>query len=208
VPPVPNATEEPSVPVNVSVLLAVSVFPSAMVNVEPVAGAVSATLLIVVADATPREGVIRLGDVPKTKAPVPVSSVTAVIRFELDGVPRKVAMPVPSPLTPVEIGSPVPFVNVTLDGVPNTGVTSVGDVEKTRFVLVVPVVPVAAERYPTCVSEVELVVSAPPAVDTATLLGVRPVISEPVMVPPGTPLIAIFQSVSAEAQTNITASRL
>ncbi len=36
-----------------------------------------------------------------------------------------------------------PFIDVAL-AAPNVGVTNVGDVEKTRFVLVVPVVPVAA----------------------------------------------------------------
>ena len=61
-------------PVNVRVLLAVSVFPSAIVKVEPVAGAVIATLLILVADATPRVGVVRDGLVANTRAPDPVSS--------------------------------------------------------------------------------------------------------------------------------------
>lgn len=58
VPPAPNATEEESVPVKVRVLLAVSVLPLAIVNVALVAGAVIATLLIEVAAATPRDGVV------------------------------------------------------------------------------------------------------------------------------------------------------
>ena len=61
-------------PVNVSVLLAVSVLPLAIVKVADVAGAVIATLLIEVALATPRVGVVRDGDVAKTSAPLPVSS--------------------------------------------------------------------------------------------------------------------------------------
>ena len=54
---------------------AVKVFPSAMVRVEPVSGAVNATLLMLVAVATPRVGVTRVGEVAKTRAPVPVAPV-------------------------------------------------------------------------------------------------------------------------------------
>jgi hypothetical protein len=91
--------------------------------------------------AAPMTGVTSVGVLAKTRLPVPVSSVTAVARFALVGVPRKVATPVASPLTPVEIGSPVPFVRVTLVGVPSTGVVNVGEVEKTTFP--VPVAPPA-----------------------------------------------------------------
>jgi hypothetical protein len=63
-------------------------------------------------------GVARVGVVPNTNAPLPVSSVTAVMRLEDDGVAKKVATPVPSPETPVEIGSPVALVNVPDEGVP------------------------------------------------------------------------------------------
>ena len=77
-----------SVPARVSVLLAVKVFPSAIVRVDPVAGAVRATLLIEVAEATPRVGVTKVadvivgdeivgdaivGDVAKTTPPDPVT---------------------------------------------------------------------------------------------------------------------------------------
>jgi hypothetical protein len=55
-------------------LLAVSVFPSAIVKVDPVAGAVNVTLLIVVADATPSTGVVSVGLEANTNAPEPVSS--------------------------------------------------------------------------------------------------------------------------------------
>ena len=58
------------------------------------------------AEGVPRAGVTSVGDVAKTSAPVPVSSVTAAIRFALDGVASHVAIPVPKPLTPVEIGKP------------------------------------------------------------------------------------------------------
>ena len=55
-----------SVPANVSVLFAVSVFPLAMVRVADVAGAVIATLLIEVALATPKVGVTRVAEVDLT----------------------------------------------------------------------------------------------------------------------------------------------
>jgi hypothetical protein len=86
----------------------------------------------VAAEGVPRFGVTRVGEVAKTREPEPVSSVTAEAAFELEGVARKVAMPVPRPETPVEIGSPVAFVSVAAEGVPRFGVTSVGEVAKTR----------------------------------------------------------------------------
>ena len=70
----PNATDEESVPVKVSVLLAVNVLPSAIVKVAAVAGAVIATLFILVALATPKTGVIKVGVLAKTNDPYPVSS--------------------------------------------------------------------------------------------------------------------------------------
>lgn len=95
----------------------------------------------------------------KTKAPVPVSSVTALRRLALDGVPKNVATPAPRlvipvpplatgnvPVTPVVRGKPVAFVNVALDGVPSAGVTNVGDVANTNAPE--PVSPVtAAARF-------------------------------------------------------------
>jgi hypothetical protein len=73
---------------------------------------------------------VSVGEVAKTFAPLPVSSVKAAARFAEDGVARKVATPVPSPLTPVEIGKPVQEVSVPLEGVPRTGVTKVGEVRE------------------------------------------------------------------------------
>jgi hypothetical protein len=61
----------------------------------------------------------------------PVSSVIAARRFELLGVAKKVATPVPSPLMPVETGKPVQLVRVPLAGVPSAGVTRVGEVART-----------------------------------------------------------------------------
>jgi len=51
--------------------VSVSVFPSAIVRVEPVAGVVKATLLTVVADATPKAGVVNAGDVVIATSPDP-----------------------------------------------------------------------------------------------------------------------------------------
>jgi hypothetical protein len=126
VPPAPNATELASVPVNVKVLLAVNVLPLAIVNVADVAGAVMATLLTLVADATPNVGVTSVGLVANTKEPEPVSLVTADAKLALEGVAKNVATPVPRPETPVEIGRPVQLVNVPELGVPRTGVVNVG----------------------------------------------------------------------------------
>ena len=79
----------------------------------------------------PSSGVTNVGLVANTNAPDPVSSVTAEIRLALDGVARKVATPVPSPLIPVLTGNPVQLVSVPLVGVPRTGVTKVGVLAKT-----------------------------------------------------------------------------
>lgn len=62
-----------SVPANVIELEAVKVLPSAIVNVDPVAGAVIATLLMLAAVATPNAGVTKAGEVAKTLFPVPVA---------------------------------------------------------------------------------------------------------------------------------------
>jgi hypothetical protein len=96
-------------------------------------------------DGVPRAGVTSVGLVANTREPVPVSSVTAASKFAEDGVPRKVATPVPSavspvpplatgrvPVTPVVSGKPVAFVSVPLDGVPRAGVTNVGLVANTK----------------------------------------------------------------------------
>jgi hypothetical protein len=80
----------------------------------------------------PRTGVTRVGLVAKTRAPEPVSSVTAVIKFAELGVAKKSAIPAAKPEIPVETGKPVQFVNVPLVGVPKTGETKVGVFAKTK----------------------------------------------------------------------------
>jgi hypothetical protein len=77
-------------------------------------------------DGVPSAGVTSVGEVANTSAPVPVSSVTAAMRFALLGVARNVATPVPRPETPVEIGRPVALVRTAALGVPKAGVVKVG----------------------------------------------------------------------------------
>jgi hypothetical protein len=127
----------------------VRVEPSANAKVAEVAGAVKATLLILVAVATPKTGVTRVGDVANTLTPVPVLSVRADAKLADEGVPKKVATPVANPDTPVEIGRPVQLVRVPEDGVPNAGVTRVGDVANTKAPL-----PVSSEITPANCNEV------------------------------------------------------
>ena len=52
-------------------------------------------------EGVPSTGVTKVGDVANTKAPVPVSSVTAEAKFAEDGVPRNVATPAPREVMPV-----------------------------------------------------------------------------------------------------------
>lgn len=126
VPPVPNATELESVPVNVKVFDEVKVLPSAMVRVALVAGAVTATLLIDVAVATPKTGVVSVGDVANTINPEPVSSETDDAAFALEMVvcskppvpveTNRFAVSVDSVTEPEKVAAPVtprvPFIVV------------------------------------------------------------------------------------------------
>ena len=134
VPAVGKVTLEAAVVVSVrpKAPTVVRVEPSANAKVAEVAGAVKATLLILVAVATPKTGVVRVGDVANTKSPEPVSSVTADAKLADEGVPKKVATPVAKPDTPVEIGRPVQLVRVPEVGVPNNGVVRVGEVANTK----------------------------------------------------------------------------
>jgi hypothetical protein len=146
VPAVGNVTLVAAVVVSVNpkAPTVVRVEPSANAKVAEVAGAVKATLLILVAVATPNTGVTRVGDVENTLTPVPVLSVSADAKLADEGVPKKVATPVAKPDTPVEIGRPVQLVRVPEDGVPNAGVTRVGDVANTKAPL-----PVSSDITPS-----------------------------------------------------------
>jgi hypothetical protein len=100
----------------------------------------------------PRTGATSVGLVANTKAPEPVSPVTAEARLADDGVAKNVATPVPKPETPVEIGRPVAFVSVPDAGVPRAGATSVALSDNTLLPepveVVTPVPPLATERVP------------------------------------------------------------
>jgi hypothetical protein len=110
---------------------------------------VNATLLILVAVATPNTGVTRVGDVANTLTPVPVLSVRAAAKLADEGVPKKVATLAARPETPVEIGRPVQLVRVPEDGVPKAGVTRVGEVANTNAPL-----PVSSDMTPANSKEV------------------------------------------------------
>jgi hypothetical protein len=79
----------------------------------------------------PSRGVVKVGLVANTNAPVPVSPVTAVAKLALEGVAKNVATPAPNPLMPDATGNPVQLVSVPDAGTPNVGVTNVGLVAKT-----------------------------------------------------------------------------
>src|SRR6185312_11821649 len=81
----------------------------------------------------PRTGVTNVGEVAKTFAPVPVSSVIAAAKLAEDGVAKNVATLVPKPDIPVETGRPVALVSVADDGVPKAGVTRVGELALTTL---------------------------------------------------------------------------
>ena len=110
-------------------------------------------------DGVPKAGVTKVGLLANTKAPEPVSSVTAEARLALEGVLKNVATPVPRPETPVDIGRPVALVKVPEDGVPKAGVTRVGLFDKTTepvpVEVVTPVPPLATGRVPV-MSAVEI----------------------------------------------------
>jgi hypothetical protein len=122
------------------------------------------TLVITPEAGVPRAGVTSVGEVANTRAPEPVSSVTAAARLEELGVARKVATPVPRPDTPVLIGRPVALVSTPEVGVPSRGAMSVGVLLRTTepvpVDVVVPVPPLATGRAEASVSEVRWVTAS------------------------------------------------
>ena len=110
----------------VVVAIPVPPLPTGRVPVTPVVRGSPVQLVSVPDEGVPKTGVTSVGDVAKTRAPDPVSFVTAAAKLALVGVARNVATPVPRPETPVEIGRPVQLVSVPLAGVPRAGVVSVG----------------------------------------------------------------------------------
>jgi hypothetical protein len=95
------------------------------------------------AEGVPRAGVTSVGDVAKTAAPEPVSSVKAVDSWADVKEPRTAALPT-EVTWPVRLALvvtlpevkpaavPVMFVPTKAEGVPRAGVTSVGDVANTK----------------------------------------------------------------------------
>jgi hypothetical protein len=94
------------------------------------------------AEGIPKSGVTRIGEFAKTFAPVPVEVVTPVPPLATGR----------TPVTPVVSGKPVQLVSVPEDGVPNTGVTRVGEFDKTfepvPVDVVTPVPPLATGSVP------------------------------------------------------------
>jgi hypothetical protein len=94
-------------------------------------------------DGVPSTGVTSVGDVANTKAPEPVSSVTADAKLADDGVPKKVATPAPKLVIPVP---PFPAGSVPVTLV--VKLTKVVDVEPVPPLAIanVPVIPVLSGK--------------------------------------------------------------
>jgi hypothetical protein len=125
-------------------------------------------LVSVPLEGVPKTGVTRVGEVAKTREPVPVSFVTAEIRLALEGVARNVATPVPKSLIPAS-GRPVALVRVAAEGVPRSGVTRAGEVAKTAAP--VPVSFVSAEARFALVGVPKKVATPVPSPETPVLIG-------------------------------------
>ena len=94
-----------------------------------------------VAEATPKVGVTRVGEVANTFTPVPVLSVSADAKLADEGVIRNAVIPTPVPVTlPTGI---LQLVRSPEEGVPKAGVTRTGDVANTKAPL-----PVSSEITP------------------------------------------------------------
>ena len=149
-------------------------FATGSVPVTPVVSGSPVRLVATPEAGVPRAGVTKVGEVAKTSAPLPVSSVIAAARFAEDGVPSHVATPAPKeptpvpplatgsvPVTPVVSGKPVAFVSTPEEGVPSAGVTRVGEVAKTSAPE-----PVSSESWPEMPAEVVIAVKAPAPLPT------------------------------------------
>jgi len=139
-------------------------------------------LVNVTLEGVPSTGVTNVGLLANTRAPVPVSSVTAEAKLAELGVARNVATPVPKPLIPVDTGNPVQLVNVPELGVPSTGVVKVGDVN----VLLVSVCVVSVPTIVVVASGNVMVLSA---VGSATVS----VVSNASAVAPSNTMLASFK---------------
>ena len=99
VPVVGNVTLVAAVAVRVSEYApdVARVAPSAMVSVADVAGVVNATLLMLVAVATPSTGVTNVGVLSSTILPVPVTDADKVMPPYVRVVPTNSALVIPMP---------------------------------------------------------------------------------------------------------------
>src|SRR6185437_9305028 len=169
-------------PTSVRLLLAVNVLPLAMVRVALVAGAVTVTLLMLVAVATPIVGVVSVGEVASTLLPVPVF--VTLTRFLLASVATALDAVNPERLSDVPAAAPM------------VGVTSVGEVARTfapEPVTVVIAVPLILKLLPVpAVSNVLLVSVSVVALPTSVSVAAgsvstddpsAPVAGETVMLP-------------------------
>jgi hypothetical protein len=156
VPPVPMFNVEASVPAKVKLLLAVRVLPSAIVSVDPVAGAVIATLFTEVAEATPKAGVVKTGDVsvllvsvsvPAKVVNVPVvGSVTFVAAVAVNVVENAPLVAKVLPFAKVRVAEVAGAVIATLftevaEATPSVGVVKLGLANGANAVLVYALVP-------------------------------------------------------------------
>ena len=151
----------------VKVAAPVPPFATGNVPVTPVVKGKPVALVNVADVGVPKRGVTSVGLVANTKAPVPVSSLTAAKRLAdvidpndvalptLVTAPVKLALVVTLPaVKPAAV--PVMFVPTNALGVPRAGVTNVGDVAKANTVPV----PVVVYEVPQAVP-VELAMPAP-----------------------------------------------
>jgi hypothetical protein len=138
----------------VTELFTFKVFPLAIVSVAEVVGAVIVTLLIEVAVATPKEGVVKEGEVANTNNPVPVSSLITpansaeVVAANCDNFPPVIAI-VPDESVAVPPFGPVIVV---------AEVPALRSVTVPVLVVAVPTVKEAAERF-NVLEETEVIVN-------------------------------------------------
>jgi len=155
--------------------------------VRPVDTGNPVALVNVIALGTPQFGVTSTGLFEKTTLLVPVFVVRQENRFALEGVPKKVAIPAPSPETPVEIGKFVQLTNDPALGTPISGVTKSGLEAKTNAPTPVASVTAASRLALVGVSK---------KFETPAPMPVTPPIGKPLQLtrlpPVGTPMFALL----------------
>ena len=120
------------------------------VPVTPVDSGNPVAFVSVALVGVPNIGVTNVGLVANTKAPVPVSSVTAAARLALDGVPKKVAIPVPNDVIPV----PPEATPIGVDAVKVVNAPAAGVVPPIAMLFIVPAVAGFTVSVPVPVGEI------------------------------------------------------